>query len=65
MIYIHHHPFFPPVSASRWPQAWSLLRQWEQDNVALRAEARLTSAVERVHGGFNSAQPEAADVHPE
>lgn len=43
-------------------QAWSLLRQWEQDNVALRAEARLTSAVERVHGGFNSAQPEAGDL---
>lgn len=43
-------------------EAWSLLRQWEQDNVALRAEARLTSAVERVHGGFNSAQPEAGDL---
>ena len=40
-------------------KAWGLLRQWEQDNVALRAEARLGSAVERVKGGFNSDAPEA------
>lgn len=43
-------------------EAWGLLRQWEQDNVALRAEARLTSAVERVQGGFSSDAPEAGDL---
>jgi len=43
-------------------EAWGLLRQWEQDNVALRAEARLTSAVERVKGGFQSSQPQAGDL---
>ncbi|CAJ1335197.1 unnamed protein product, partial [Effrenium voratum] len=42
--------------------AWGLLRQWEQDNVALRAEARLGSAVERVKGGFNGDAPEAGDL---
>ncbi|CAJ1377234.1 unnamed protein product [Effrenium voratum] len=43
-------------------EAWGLLRQWEQDNVALRAEARLGSAVERVKGGFNGDAPEAGDL---
>ncbi|CAE7302867.1 unnamed protein product [Symbiodinium natans] len=43
-------------------EAWGLLRQWEQDNVALRAEARLSSAVERVQGGFNPDAPEAGDL---
>eukprot|EP00931_Biecheleriopsis_adriatica_P108781 TRINITY_DN8306_c0_g1_i7.p1 TRINITY_DN8306_c0_g1~~TRINITY_DN8306_c0_g1_i7.p1 ORF type:complete len:2146 (-),score=473.90 TRINITY_DN8306_c0_g1_i7:103-6483(-) len=43
-------------------EAWGLLRQWEQDNVALRAEARLASAVERVEGGFNPDVPEAGDL---
>ncbi|OLP78774.1 hypothetical protein AK812_SmicGene41013, partial [Symbiodinium microadriaticum] len=43
-------------------KAWGLLRQWEQDNVALRAEARLSSAVERVQGGFSADTPEAGDL---
>jgi len=43
-------------------EAWGLLRQWEQDNVALRAEARLSSAVERVQGGFSADTPEAGDL---
>jgi len=43
-------------------EAWGLLRQWEQDNVALRAEARLSSAVERVQGGFKADAPEAGDL---
>eukprot|EP00439_Symbiodinium_sp_Y106_P043733 s1315_g5.t1 len=43
-------------------EAWGLLRQWEQDNVALRAEARLSSAVERVKGGFSADTPEAGDL---
>ena len=46
-------------------EAWGLLRQWEQDNVALRAEARLGSAVERVKGGFNGDAPEARAVSRE
>ncbi|CAE7661305.1 unnamed protein product, partial [Symbiodinium sp. CCMP2456] len=32
------------------------------DNVALRAEARLSSAVERVKGGFSADTPEAGDL---
>eukprot|EP00930_Biecheleria_cincta_P038037 TRINITY_DN26132_c0_g1_i1.p1 TRINITY_DN26132_c0_g1~~TRINITY_DN26132_c0_g1_i1.p1 ORF type:complete len:2057 (+),score=378.38 TRINITY_DN26132_c0_g1_i1:113-6283(+) len=43
-------------------EAWQLLRKWEQDNVALRAEARLQSAVERVQGGFKARVPEAGDL---
>lgn len=43
-------------------EAWQLLRKWEQDNVALRAEARLQSAVERVEGGFKARVPEAGDL---
>jgi len=43
-------------------EAWDLLRHWEQDNVALRAEARLASAIHRVEGGFNPDYPEAGDL---
>mmetsp|Transcript_84539 Transcript_84539/g.149694 ORF Transcript_84539/g.149694 Transcript_84539/m.149694 type:complete len:2055 (+) Transcript_84539:34-6198(+) len=43
-------------------EAWQLLRTWEQDNVALRAEARLASAVARVGNGFNPDVPEAGDL---
>eukprot|EP00929_Paragymnodinium_shiwhaense_P047686 TRINITY_DN24180_c0_g1_i1.p1 TRINITY_DN24180_c0_g1~~TRINITY_DN24180_c0_g1_i1.p1 ORF type:complete len:2350 (-),score=687.41 TRINITY_DN24180_c0_g1_i1:126-7175(-) len=51
-----------PANHELVEEAGVLLRKWEADNVTLRVEARLLTAVDRAKSGYKQSEPRAGDL---